>query len=261
MKIKHLLLAIFPALLMQSAVLAQNWTTDFDKARTEAREQGRAIFVFFTGSDWCGWCKKLDAEVLSTGEFKSFATENLVLVKVDFPRYNPLPPAQKISNDQLAARFNVQGYPSVYVLSKEGNLVGQLGYMPGGPEAFLTRMKSFKGVEWRAGSNAGPGSPPKIVKADPTPVPLYNGAQLMPPKRFNELQLTGIMGSKKRPMVIINNQSFAVGETARVKVNDSEVKLTCKEIRSSSALVLVEGNPTPTEIFLASTRTGQPIQR
>jgi protein disulfide-isomerase len=254
MKVKRLILAIFAVLLIQSTVLAQNWTTDYDKARATAKEQGRAVLVFFTGSDWCGWCKRLDREILSTTEFTAFAAENLVLVKIDFPRYAPLPPAQKVANEQLAGRFNVQGYPSVYVLSKEGNLVGQLGYMEGGPEAFLKRMKSFSGVNWRGGTDAGSSTQPKIAKAasDPTPTPLFNGAQLMPPKRFNQLQLTGIMGTKKRPMVIINNQTFGVGERARVKLQDGEVIVTCKEIRPKSALVLMEGNPAPTEIFLAS---------
>jgi thioredoxin-related protein len=254
MNVKRLIVATVAALLIQSAVLAQNWTTDYDKARATAKEQDRAVFLFFTGSDWCGWCKRLDREILSTSDFTSFAAENLVLVKIDFPRQAPLPPAQQLANEQLAARLNVQGFPTVYVLSKEGNLLGRLGYMEGGPAAFLKQIKSFSSVNWRGGTGAGSVGKPTIAKANTEPAPLFNGAQLMPPKRFDQLQLTGIMGTKKRPMVIINNQTFVAGERARVKLQDGEVVVTCKEIRPKSALVLMEGSAAPTEIFLASRR-------
>jgi len=74
----------------------------------------------------------------------------------------------------------------------------------------------------------------------------------MPPKRFNDLQITGIIGTKKRPLILINNRAFEVGETAHVRVRDKEILVTCKEIRAKSALVLTEGSQAPTEIFLAS---------
>ena len=253
MKVKELLVAGIAGWLLQSTVLAQNWTTDFAKAQVTAKEQDRAVFLFFTGSDWCGWCKKLDREILSTPEFTSFAAENLVLVKIDFPRYAPLPPEQALANQQLSARFSVAGYPSVYIVGKDGKVAGQLGYMEGGPASFIKQITSFTGPNWRAGASS-PAAPakPNIAAATPPAPPPFNGAQLMPPKRFNDLQITGIIGTKKRPLILINNRAFEVGETAHVRVRDREILVTCKEIRAKSALVLTEGSQAPTEIFLAS---------
>ena len=61
------------------------WQTDYAAALALAKKQNRKTFLFFTGSDWCTWCARLDREVLSTPDFKRFASENLVLVKLDFP--------------------------------------------------------------------------------------------------------------------------------------------------------------------------------
>ena len=42
------------------------WLTDYAGALAQAKKQGRKTFLFFTGSDWCTWCARLDREVLST---------------------------------------------------------------------------------------------------------------------------------------------------------------------------------------------------
>ncbi len=251
MNVKSVFAALAAASLLNSA-LAQTWTTDLERAQATAREQDRAVFLFFTGSDWCGWCKALDREILSKPEFLAFANANLVLVKIDFPRYPPLPPAQAAINERLSERFHVEGFPTVCILNKEGKTVGQLGYSEGGPGPFVTRIKGLSGVNWRASSPGGAGSLAQPGLANSSGGSLFNGAPLLPPKRYNDLQLTGIMGTKKRPMIIVNNQTLEVGETARVRLKDGEVWVTCKEIRPKSALVVLRGSPAPTEIFLAS---------
>ena len=65
---------------------ADGWETDFAKASAKAKAEGKHILIDFSGSDWCGWCIKLDKEVFSKKAFKSYAKENLILVLADFPR-------------------------------------------------------------------------------------------------------------------------------------------------------------------------------
>ena len=60
------------------------------------------VLMDFTGSDWCGWCIKMDKEIFSTPEFQKYAQANLVLVELDFPHKKQLPPATKQQNDALA---------------------------------------------------------------------------------------------------------------------------------------------------------------
>ena len=120
------------------------WLTDIKQAKDRAKSDQKLILVDFTGSDWCGWCIKLDREVFSKPEFKEYAEKNLVLLEVDFPRRKELTAAQKAHNLELAEQYGVQGFPTIIVLNGEGKKVGELGYMPGGPSAFLAELDKLR---------------------------------------------------------------------------------------------------------------------
>jgi protein disulfide-isomerase len=47
-------------------------------------KENLTYYSFFTGSDWCGWCIKLQNEVLKTTDSKKWAAENVVLVELIF---------------------------------------------------------------------------------------------------------------------------------------------------------------------------------
>ncbi|MEO5754554.1 MAG: thioredoxin family protein [Chthoniobacterales bacterium] len=142
---KEIGLALFAAAFclfsLPSARAEANWLTDFTQAQAEAKAGHKLLLLDFTGSDWCGWCKRLQAEVFSKPEFEDYAKENLVLLKVDFPRAQPLSSELRKQNYELAAKFSVQGFPTIVVLNGDGKPVGLLGYVPGGPEAFLGELK------------------------------------------------------------------------------------------------------------------------
>ena len=65
---------------------AQDWQTDFETAKKIALEKNQNIVLVFQGSDWCAPCIKLDREIWSTSEFKTYAEANFILLKADFPR-------------------------------------------------------------------------------------------------------------------------------------------------------------------------------
>ena len=117
------------------------WQTDYAAALALAKKQNRKTFLFFTGSDWCTWCARLDREVLSTPDFKRFASENLVLVKLDFPQKTKLPPGVELQNEQLAKKYGIKGYPTVIVLDSSAKKVNELGYREGGPIPFIADLK------------------------------------------------------------------------------------------------------------------------
>ena len=116
------------------------WGTDYDTALAQAKAQNRKVFMFFTGSDWCGWCQRLQKEILTQPEFSQYASEKLVLLEVDFPHNAPQSDAQKASNRTLAQRFNIKGYPTIIVLDGDGKNVGRLGYQKGGPSPFIDAL-------------------------------------------------------------------------------------------------------------------------
>lgn len=55
------------------------WYTDFKQASVLAKSQNRKLLINFTGSDWCGWCIKLDKEVFATAKFRDYAAKNYVV--------------------------------------------------------------------------------------------------------------------------------------------------------------------------------------
>jgi len=119
------------------------WLTDYDEALAAAAKDGRPVLVDFTGSDWCGWCVKLDKDTFSKPEWQSFAKDNLVLLKVDFPKRTNLPAAQEKANDALQAKFGVDGFPTLVLLDSKGKEIARHGgYLPGGPGALISWIKS-----------------------------------------------------------------------------------------------------------------------
>jgi thioredoxin-related protein len=126
-----------------SAGAASGWEDNFDKAAERAKTEGRYMLVDFSGSDWCGWCVKLDEEVFSKKSFKDFAKDNLVLALVDFPRHNRLSKNDKERNEALAKKHGVRGFPTVLIMSPEGEVIGKTGYKPGGPETYVKHVQDF----------------------------------------------------------------------------------------------------------------------
>jgi protein disulfide-isomerase len=138
---KQLLLA---ALVLTSSAIfaAEGWETDYDAALKQAAKENKAVLLDFTGSDWCGWCIKMNKDTFSKPEFKEFADKNLVLVEIDFPQGKPQSDEVKKQNNQLQEKFKVQGFPTLVLLDSKGNEIGRnVGYLAGGPEAFAEWFK------------------------------------------------------------------------------------------------------------------------
>ena len=126
---------------------AQDWLDDLTAAENLAAQSDKKILLVFSGSDWCGPCKKLEQEVWQTEAFQKYASKNLVLVKADFPRKkaNRLSEYRQTKNNELAGKYNPQGYfPLVVVMDAEGKLLGKTGYKSFGPDEYIQHLESFK---------------------------------------------------------------------------------------------------------------------
>jgi protein disulfide-isomerase len=134
------------SLSFQAQTETQEWHNDMNKAIQKSMETGKPLFLFFTGSDWCGWCIRLQKEVFQTEYFTKWAKENVVLVELDYPRKKQLPEETRKQNQTLQQVFQVQGYPTVFFVTpqvqQDGTVnfspLGQTGYAAGGPESWCT---------------------------------------------------------------------------------------------------------------------------
>ena len=120
------------------------WHTDINKAINISVESGKPLFFFFTGSDWCGWCKRLQKEVFFKPEFAIWANKNVVLVELDFPRRTKLSAELQKQNRGLQQMFGVRGYPTIWFVTPEVtagkvnfNKLNKQGYVAGGPKAWI----------------------------------------------------------------------------------------------------------------------------
>ena len=116
------------------------WLTDVSQAIEKSKVSGKPIFAFFTGKEWCSWCKKLERQVLSKEGFINYAKENLVLLELDFPRGRRNLPQKQI---ELARKFNIKGYPTVILMDSSTNKIAKTGYESMSPEQYVDHVKAL----------------------------------------------------------------------------------------------------------------------
>jgi protein disulfide-isomerase len=245
---KQLLACLLLAAAPSAFAAEAEWLTDVHVALDKAAAQHKYVMLDFTGSDWCGWCKKLKAEVFDQSEFIAFAKENLVLVEVDFPHQKQLSAAQQEANNALARTYEIRGYPTIIFIDSMSRKVGQAGYMAGGPKTFIANLEKIPGMKHVDG--AVKDSEPEAPRRPPAFVPIAPAQ----PNYYAELALKGISGSPASRMALINNETFMAGDTAKVKVRDTRVEVVCKEIREDSVLITVDGKPCELKLGVKSSQ-------
>ena len=147
---KMLLIALAAALFVTvaghtTAVAKTGWSEDFDKSLARTKAEKKIMLVDFTGSDWCHICIQLDKEVFAKKEFAEYAKQNLVLMEADFPLGKEQTKEIKVQNEKLKERYEIEGFPMIIVLDADGKKLGKLGYMEGGPKAFIAELEKLKG--------------------------------------------------------------------------------------------------------------------
>jgi thioredoxin-related protein len=149
-KIALTLFLVLGSLTIQAQELS--WQTDMNKAVELSKKSHKPLLLFFTGSDWCGWCMRLQKEVMKTPEFTKWANDNVILVELDFPRRTPQAPEIQKQNMELQQTFAVQGYPTVWFVNAskiDGKInlqkLGSTGYVAGGPTVWLAGADKILG--------------------------------------------------------------------------------------------------------------------
>ncbi len=121
------------------------WETNFENAVAKAKKEKKKLFVNFTGSDWCGWCIRLDKEVFKEADFIQYANTNFVCVKIDFPKdKSKVTAEEKKQNQNLAVSYKIEGFPTILVLDAEKNVVMTTGYQFGGVTSYIEHLN--KGI-------------------------------------------------------------------------------------------------------------------
>ncbi len=105
----------------------------YDRALEEQKASGRPVLVYFHAS-WCGWCSKLERDVLTTPAFRDrYASALKVIVDVDDGR----------ANAALSSRYGVRGLPTLLVIRRGEARRPIVGYQP--PDEYLATLQAAIG--------------------------------------------------------------------------------------------------------------------
>ena len=171
MKVTHLFAAAFAASVGFTSAFAggEGWTHDFAAAKKQAADEKKDILMDFTGSDWCGWCIKLNDEIFKLDPFKAGVKDKFVLVELDFPQDKTKLTEETIKqNEELQEKYAIQGFPTILLCDASGKPFARTGYQPGGPEkyvAHLDELRAKKEVRDKAFADAAKAEGPAKAKA------------------------------------------------------------------------------------------------
>ena len=101
---------------LKRAVDEGDWNENIEASQQYSKETRRPLLALFTGSDWCHFCKLLEANVLSTSAFREAVKGKYILLYVDFPRHKAVPKEVVQQRTRLAQKCGVRGYPTLVVL-------------------------------------------------------------------------------------------------------------------------------------------------
>lgn len=138
---KKVLIACFFTIITTSLLRAQDsieevsyssikWEQKFSKANSLSKSENKPILIFFTGSDWCGPCKMLVADVFESEKFKELSNSEFILYEADFPRNKNLVTNSQINvNSKLKNKYHINSYPTIVIVNSKGKELGKMkGY-------------------------------------------------------------------------------------------------------------------------------------
>ncbi len=114
---------------MKEGAKSGHWTMDLAAAQKMAKDNQLLLFLDFTGSDWCGWCKMMHSTVFTQPGWQDYVKDKLALVRIDFPKDKNLVPSEFVPrNIELQKKYGVSGYPTYLILDSDGKTeIGRTG--------------------------------------------------------------------------------------------------------------------------------------
>lgn len=120
-----------------------DWIEDFALAQEMSITEEKPILIYFTGSNWCSGCIRLNKDIFSDPSFADFAEGQLILMKVDFPLGAQQDNNLIEQNNYLYDLYEIEGLPTVILTDSEGIRFRESGYGKESPEAYIENLKNY----------------------------------------------------------------------------------------------------------------------
>lgn len=145
MKSKAALLFVVIAALLGSVAFYHpapeevKWT-NFDKGLEASKKENKKVIIDVY-TDWCSWCKKMDASTYKDSEVAKYIAENFIAVKLNAESSSNVNfMGGSYTEQQLAQGFGVTGFPStIFFDEKQQPITVVPGYLDG--KQFLNILK------------------------------------------------------------------------------------------------------------------------
>ena len=111
------------------------WIQSYPQALKQAQEEGKLILAYLY-TDWCGYCKKMEAETFTDQAVIDEMSDSYVWLKLNAETDD--------EGRRLQERFNITGYPGLLLLDGDGQEMERIsGFVP--PGAFRERVAAAAG--------------------------------------------------------------------------------------------------------------------
>lgn len=143
MKTKILLFfSIFLAVFGHTKSGSIEWLTEYEKGIELAKKQKKPLILYFTGSDWCPWCFKIQDEIITDEGFESTLKDSFIFVKIDFPKKTLLPREISEKNQKLREFYEVRTFPTVALVDPDAGIISKMGYLELSGEKYAQQICS-----------------------------------------------------------------------------------------------------------------------
>lgn len=101
----------------------------FDSGITQAKKSGKKVLVDVY-TDWCTWCKKMDANTYTDATIRKYLQDHFVLIKLNAESTDKISyGGKKLSGADFSQAMGVTGFPSTLFLDSKGSPITMLpGY-------------------------------------------------------------------------------------------------------------------------------------
>lgn len=124
---KHLFILM---LLLTATLTAKSpqWKK-FDEGMKLAKQTNKKVLIDVY-TDWCSWCKKMDASTYTDAKVTEYLNKNFVVIKLNAEGNERISYAgQSLSPAEFAQGMGVDGYPATLFLRSDGQAITLLpGY-------------------------------------------------------------------------------------------------------------------------------------
>jgi thioredoxin-related protein len=124
------------------------WLDNLDQAKKTAKDEGKGVLIYFSGSDWNESCIHLTDNVYDKAVFNDFVGNKYVCMQVDFPQSAKQNPEQKKENMALKMKYRIRGVPSFAFLNEQFELMEVIAGVP----ANTTASNFVREIEYRVSS-------------------------------------------------------------------------------------------------------------